>query len=49
MCMKCGANEKCAKCVKVSIVVFIVFLLIQVILAAVKGVYTNNIANSDVS
>jgi len=35
-------------CIRVSIVILLVFLVVQLILAIVKGVYTKNMITADV-
>jgi hypothetical protein len=49
MCFKMSMNPKCQMCIRVSIVILLVFIVVQIILAAVKGAYTTNIVTADIA
>ena len=48
MCKAMGSNPKCQMCIRVSMIILLVFIVVQIILAVVKGVYTKNLVAADV-
>ena len=48
MCFKMSMNPKCQMCIRVSIVILLIFIVVQLILAIVKGVFTKNMITADV-
>ena len=46
--MGCAKTTRCQNCIKISMVVLIVFILVQILLAILKGVFTKNIFTADV-
>ena len=45
----CGKNPKCQKCIRFAIIMLLVFMVVQIILAIIKGTFTKNIVTADVT
>ena len=46
--MGCSKTARCQMCIKISMVILLVFVLVQILLAILKGVFTKNIYSADV-
>lgn len=49
MCFRMSMNPKCQMCIRVSIVVLLIFIVVQIILASIKGAYTKNIVTAEIA
>lgn len=48
MCKSCAANKKCQTCIRVTLVILFIIVVVQIILAILKGVFTKQLITADI-